>query len=276
MAGTKAKLPQSTIDGVLGVLALRAGSGKEAPSDKKGTESTRVPDSVSGSSKKPKKVKPTVEENKCPSGAAGSDGSSGAPFYTWSEYEQIKRDFGLADEEAYQVLKDLNGPPPASFEKQDEPEKKKKKKGKEDMEEKEQDLEKETVKTDAEETKKEKKKKKKHKMETPEEPENSEKPKKKKHRTAPGVEEPISPDVLSPDVLPPDVSGDAALEPDPAANPEAVQPKRRRSRKSPPEEGPLTKMYDFDMDWKIIEKMICNSDFDQSFPFAFPKSQDIS
>lgn len=58
MAVTKAKLPQSTIDGVLGVLALRAGSGKEAPSDTKGTESTRVPDaSVSGSSKKSKKRK---------------------------------------------------------------------------------------------------------------------------------------------------------------------------------------------------------------------------
>ena len=249
MAGTKAKLPQSTIDGVLGALALRAGSGKEAPSDTKGTESTRVPDaSVSDSSKKSKKdkkAKPTVEENKCPSGAAGSDGSTGTPFYTWDEYEQLKRDFDLADEEAYQVLKDLNGPPPEGFKKHDEPEKKKKKKkkGQEDMEEKEKDLEKETVKTDAEETKKEKKKKK--KIETPEEPENSEKPKKKKHRTAPGVEEPISPDVLSPDVPPPDVSGDAALEPDPAA--EAVQPKRRRSRKSPPEEGPLTKMYDFDM-----------------------------
>ena len=156
MGKTDQQLPQTTIDGVLGLLATHRSGGTPAPGKPpKGSKglsgnSTAAPDTKDDKSegtsaaetKKSKKTEGSKEKDKTkedetptsPNPASGSNGTDGKPIYTWEDYDVLKRDFQLEDAEARQVLTDLNGPPPAGFfakppEKTKPSEKPKKKKG---------------------------------------------------------------------------------------------------------------------------------------------------
>ena len=239
-APPKDQLSASTINDVLGVLALRAGSPTETPGmvkPKKGdslaSATTTVPgNSVLGAGK-PKKRK-QEDHKECPSGAAGSDGTvDGRPIYTWGEFDQLKHDFQLSDEEASQILTDLCGPRETHVgEPEEEVPTKKKDKKKKKSEKTEETKQEKKEKKDEEEPKAKKPKKKKK-----EQPESEEEKRPRQVRSAPHVEELVSPD--APEVL------ELPEETPVLKLPDEKQPvvKRRRQTKSAPEEGPLPKMF---------------------------------
>ena len=111
MAGTKAKLPQSTIDGALGALALRTASAMvEAPEPVKvnqpGFQKVHLFRVLA--ERKKQKNRSLKNVHLAQLGLMVVLGV----LSTRDELEQLKHDFDLADEEAYQVLTDLCGPPP--------------------------------------------------------------------------------------------------------------------------------------------------------------------